>query len=164
MNPALDMGEDLCFNLDYLNYVDKVCFIPNKLYHYNCDNSFLTKKYRLNLFDQRIESTKHFEKFINKNNIKFDVGNLYIKLFFAEVMSNLEVEKSHMNYSKRKKRIDTLLKKDEIQKHINDKTNLFQYRVLRYVARSKSAFLIEIFSRVLIVIKKIMPNYKRVSV
>jgi glycosyltransferase EpsJ len=62
-----DLGEDLIFNLNYLKFVNSISFTNEPLYNnFNRGNISLTRKFRLNLF----ENTSHlYEKVIDFMNL-----------------------------------------------------------------------------------------------
>lgn len=164
MDESLSMGEDLQFNLSYLEYANSLLIIPDVLYSYNTQNSFLTKLYRANMFDERKRSIqllkKHFVKHkINLNLIYF----LYLKLFFANVMQENEHKKKFLE---RKRLIQTLLKKSEIIKakknYIPD--SMFSWIMLAMI-KSNNCCLIDLFSKCAVWAKNYLyKDRKRISV
>lgn len=160
----LDMGEDLWFNLDYINCIDNISIFNSVLYIYNNQDSYLTPKFRKNLFDLRSKSIRHLKKFLDENNVNaMNISDQYIKLFFAEVMSNLN-SNSNMNFVDRRNRILELLSKDEIIDSLTKSSNSTQFQLLKNIAKTRNVLIIECFARILSFIRKIMPSYKRVSI
>ncbi len=48
---TLSMGEDLLFNLEYLRHVERIAFVREALYHYDCTDSGLVHKKRPDAID-----------------------------------------------------------------------------------------------------------------
>ena len=165
MIPELDMGEDLCFNLAFIEHLNNIIVTNDVLYYYDNKSNYLTCKYRPNLYDIRVKSTKYFEKFIKTNGVKgIDVSDLYIKLFYAEVISNLENGKGIINKSDRKKRIKDILQREEIKWSLSKESKSRAFKLMKFVANTKNSVMIEVFAACISIVRKKVSNYSRVSV
>lgn len=79
-----ELGEDFIFNLDYLKYVKKACFVNELLYVYTEWQEGLKLKYRKNKFEIEYELTKYLEKFYKEKSYSME----YIYNRFARVYYN----------------------------------------------------------------------------
>lgn len=130
MPTNIDIGEDLQFNLAYIQNVSKIGILDVKLYTYYTCNSMLTKKFRINEYDLREKNIKGMQLFLNDNGIddvQF-ISYLYLKLMYAECMNM----RRYLKKEDRLNRIKVLLTKEEIQKAIKTlkPKGIIQYLVL----------------------------------
>ena len=164
MDERLSMGEDLQFNLSYLEYANSLLIIPDILYIYNTQNSLLTKLYRPSMFDERKKSIELLKNHFLKHKIGLNlIYFLYLKLFFANVMQENEHKKKFLE---RKKLIQTLLKKSEVKKakknYVPD--SIFSW-VMLVTVKSNNCCLIDLFSKCAVLAKKYLyKDKKRISV
>lgn len=66
---ALKIGEDACFNIDFLNYADKAVFINMYFNHYRVNLQSENRRYRRDIGDIRLELLKQY---CHRLNIKSD--------------------------------------------------------------------------------------------
>lgn len=71
------MGEDYCFNIDYINLCDKVLIFEDTLYKYTLSKDCLTTKFRENEFELRKPNLIKLEKFYKEN--KLNKNRLYFE-------------------------------------------------------------------------------------
>lgn len=164
MDIRLDMGEDLQFNLLYMEYIKSLVVVPKVLYIYNTQDSFLTHKYRENLFQKRKLSIELLEAHLKTHNIDTNIiYYLYLKLLFAQVMQ----EQEHMiSTRKRWFIIKNILNMEVIKTSIRDfKPKNLSERILWVIIKTKNPIVIDIISKCLRAGKKILSNkISRISV
>lgn len=164
MNTDLSIGEDLQFNLEYLEHTTSLCICTDILYVYNTQNSYLTNLYRETMFNERKKSIKLLEKHLslhelNTNIIKY----LYIKLVYAQLMQEI----SHGRVFKyRKQLICELLRMPEVEEAIRTyKGKSIPDKIIHIVIKSENVMVIDLFSRALIIIRELFFNkIQRISV
>ena len=69
---SLSLGEDLLFNLDYLEWVDSCVYIPRALYYYHDTANSLSKTIRSDYADIQLKLFDSKLNFINANDIQVD--------------------------------------------------------------------------------------------
>lgn len=89
---SIDLGEDLVFNLDYLNKVNKIGFFYDNIYKYRIVNeNSLTHKYRKNKFDTLMLV---YSKCIERSG-----KDLYSSFEFIRIKNNFSVLKTEMMFN-----------------------------------------------------------------
>lgn len=158
-----DIGEDLQFNLAYIQYVSRMGLLDVNLYTYCTHNSVLTKKYRANEFDIRVKNIKKLEAFLENNCIvdKQFISYLYLKLMYAECMNM----RKHLKKEDRLIRIEQLLEKEDVQAAIKElePMGLLQ-KVMMFGCKKRSTNRIDFVALVLNIGKELGKNIKRASV
>lgn len=159
----IDIGEDLQFNLSYIQYIHTLGILNKYLYNYHTENSFLTKKHRTYEYDSRVTNIRNLEIFLNSNKVRGEqfISYLYLKLMYAESMNMYDF----LDKNRRLDRIDSLLKKKEIQRSIT----LFRpigllEQVMHWGCKTYDAKRINNVARLLRLGKKMNLNVKRASV
>ena len=74
------MGEDYCFNIDYINNCNTVCVFHEISYKYTLSEECLTTKFRKNEFEVRKPNLVKLENFYDVNNISKN------RLYFEYIM------------------------------------------------------------------------------
>lgn len=159
-----DMGEDLCFNIEYIDKASSILLIPEIFYQYNTFNSILTVRYRENLFDKRKRNIKLLEKFLEKNNIEKNfIYYYYIKLVYAVAMQEIE---HGCKIKKRLGLIKDALESYEIQKTVDEYLPQKNAEKIMYqIIKAKSPCLIDLTSRAFVMARKSGLFYKhRISI
>lgn len=163
MPTGIDIGEDLQFNLAYIQYVKKIGLLDSNLYNYYTENSTLTKKYRRNEYDLRIQNIKKLELFLKDNCIedKQFIYYLYLKLMYAECMNM----RRYVKKVDRLTRIRCLLDKEEIKVAIDElkPIGLLQI-IMKFGCREKNVKKIDLVAALLNIGKKFGKQIKRASV
>lgn len=83
---GLSLGEDLLFNLQYLDKLDKVSFVGGKLYHYIEREGSLTKKYRSDSIDIAEKLYKASIEFVLKHDLGDDAVQDVSRIFIKSVI------------------------------------------------------------------------------
>lgn len=163
MPVQIDIGEDLQFNLSYVQHIGTIGILDLCLYNYHIEDSRLTKKYRKFEYDVRVGNIRNLEKFIKENDIPEEqfIYYLYLKLMYAECISMYGHVKKDVYF----KRIGVLLDKDEIKASIRkfDPKGILQ-KIMYWGCKTYN---IKRIHRVVIILKtgkKIVPRIKRASV
>ena len=163
MPENLDIGEDLQFNLSYIEKISAMGILNRYLYFYHTENSYLTKKYRHNLYDYRSKSIFMLQEFFKRNHINNNqfIYFLIIKLMYAECMQLWTIK----DRKSRCLRIRKLLAKKEVQKAIKDfQPNGLLQQILYFGCKNKNIKLIDQMSFVLCILRKVVPRVQRASV
>lgn len=111
----LSMGEDFLFNLDYIKKIRNMKIIPNILYIYEADESFLTNKIRENDFENRKNNIIALEEYYKENGISIDLSFQYIKILYSEIFNDFK-KNGMFSFKKNVENIRVLLDKKEIEK------------------------------------------------
>ena len=86
----MSLGEDLVFNFDYLNYVNKIFIINKCLYHYSTDNaSSLLRQYRKDLLTETNKIDAVIKKYIGMWDIRDDSLLPYYRFHYSQYESVL---------------------------------------------------------------------------
>lgn len=163
MPTNIDIGEDLQFNLSYIQYVTRMGILDLNLYIYYTCNSTLTRKYRNKEYDIRVGSIKGLENFLENSNIKDIqfVSYLYLKLMYAECMNM----RKHLKKKERLVRIEQLLAKEDIQKAIEELKPVGVIRkVMMFGVKTRNSKRIDFVAFLLNIGKMLGKNVKRESV
>ena len=109
-DPRISLGEDLKFNIEYLQGVNKIVVISDCLYCYNNTRGSLTKSYKAGHFEAICDiysTTLRFFKSLSSNDYSFDLKNVNYKLFsfsisfmYQEIMTGRTVKESMRFISK----------------------------------------------------------------
>ena len=148
------IGEDLVFNLDYLNKVKKIKLCKDCKYHYILSNAeSLTKKFG----EERIENTYHlFLKgidFLKTNNLE-EVSWVFYKYYFKSQMNFIESQiHNRCKKEKLEKYITKILEQDIIKnnyhyKNCKDIETVFYYVI--FTLQSHSLFKLGSYFRIFI--------------
>lgn len=159
----IDIGEDLQFNLEYIQNVNSFGLLNSSLYIYCTENSTLTKKFRKNEYDVRVNNIKKLDLFLKKNNVedKQFIDFLYLKLMYAECMNM----RRNISKEERLERINVILQKKEIDNAIDDLNpqGVLQL-IMKYGSISRKAQLIDRVASLFNIGKKIGGRVMRASV
>lgn len=163
-NTMLDMGEDLQFNLAYIRNVSKMEVIPDELYYYVTQDSYLTNKYRENMFRKRCVSTDLLVSFLKENGIDANWALFfYMKLLYADVIQEIHFKTT---VKKRYAIIKDNLESKQIKKIFREYVpeNFYQ-RIMFWILKSRNIYVIDFFSYGLYFLKKYFgKKIKRASV
>ena len=149
----LDIGEDLQFNLDYIDKINRLLFIPEIFYQYNTEFSTLTGRYRSNLFDVRKRSILLLKEFLEKNAIPQDIiYYLYLKLVYAVSMQEID-QKSPL--AKRILLINKILERPEIKYALQQyKPKSLEEKLLYIILKLRCPYIIDVVSWLFLQIRK----------
>ena len=163
MPTTVDIGEDLQFNLMYIQHTNTIGILDLYLYNYHIENSTLTKKYRPNEYETRVKNIQMLDNFFDNNGIveRQFINFMYLKLMYAECM-NMH---SHIDKNKRLKRINVLLKKNEIQLAINQflPVGILQ-KIMIWGCKTQNAKRIDCLAMLLNLGRRMVPRMKRASI
>ena len=99
----MNLGEDLDFNIRYLENIEKFKYSSFPIYKYNLFNNGLSYKKRKNILDVKIEMLENVKAFYEKNNfVTSYLSILYQKAFVQGLIYRYDiVTKSNLiNYNK----------------------------------------------------------------
>lgn len=153
LNEELDVGEDLQFNIEYIEKINSILFVPDIYYQYNTFNSFLSFKYRKNIFDKRKKAIQLLGSFLERNGIKTDIINyLYIKLIYASAMQEIE-NRNHLK--SRLYKIKRNLQNAEVKNAIIEyRPTKMTDRIMYKIVGIQSPFLIDLLAMLFVVLRK----------
>lgn len=119
-------GEDLLFNIKYLQFCSEINIINNSLYLYIKTNNStsLTKKYKVHYFDNRLKILNELSKLVTKyqnivpenKELIYEVSTDYLVLS----LSNIYNYDSRRSWKKKKKEINNIINSNWVQKNIHN--------------------------------------------
>lgn len=82
-----ELGEDYLFNLDYMKYIEKACYINEPLYIYTVSCDGLKQKYRKDKFDIEYRLTKILKEYYEKKGYSMDfVYNQTARIYYNGII------------------------------------------------------------------------------
>lgn len=142
---GLHIGEDLLFNLSYIDRIDSIGYIDACFVKYNVSDTGLVGKFRIDLFDYLKENDKHMKSYIEKWGI-MDLG--FIRYFeereiHIKLVQILEYYKKDCSLSR--EQIYMRIKNIRLLELDNDKFsnisfNYYFFRKLLLIKNSKMTF------------------------
>lgn len=160
----LDMGEDIQFNLDYIEHAANMRVLSGTVYNYHTYRSLLSKKKKDNLYDNRKKSIDLLEKHIRRHNI--DCNIIYYMRLKLMVSQAMQEHRNSKPASERRKIIEGLLQKNEIQDAIaNYRAEGIMGHIVKRAVASKNARIIDAYAKMyLILSSRIQYSFKRTSI
>ena len=159
-NPKYELGEDLIFNLEYLNYCKKIYVSSKCMYNYRYSDNSLTTKYRENYLMIQFKLIKFIEELFKKNNQMNEKNKKEINKITCDTIisgvQNLFLESANLS----NKEIKTILKQyvnlKEIEKIKNVVYKEKRLQFLQKLIIKKRVNTIIIYSRFKELLKKIL--------
>lgn len=133
-NPDLDYGEDLIFNISYLNYIRKISCIDKAKYHYRIvdGNISLSTKPRDKQFDTNYKQWLELKKFFADKGLWCQITQefLYKRLWGIIIDSIFDLNNLNFKYYKHILSIPEITKLKEWQ-HVYNCANWIKWCILR---------------------------------
>jgi len=99
--------EDAFFNLNYINFIDKISYVDEVLYYYYIDNGS-SRKYRDNLIKENNYKINKLIEYKNSNQMEIDIPfNLYLFDLMCKFINN--TTQSKLNYYNKRKVVKNLI-------------------------------------------------------
>lgn len=137
----LSIGEDILFNLQYINKINKITFIENPLYNYNESYEYsLTSRHRDNALEIDIKVYKEIKKFINNKLLNTCNLNGANSLFMLGVFKMIEELINYPNLSNKEKeeKISEWIYNDYVENiSINTKFNKLHHSLMNKIISRK---------------------------
>lgn len=116
---SLTMGEDLLFNIDYLNHCHRINIIPDSLYNYRlASNNSLTRNFNKDLFQNQQTLYQDVREFLIKNNCYTSENKYYLNVIYANsivnCLTNLFHQNSGLSSKQKRKQITTIISEDHV--------------------------------------------------
>lgn len=128
------MGEDLLFNLSYLEFCRSIVVGENVIYYYIKGNSVLSKTIRKDYADLQLRFYRERESFCQRHNIDYTLSSNRFAILFEAFSSIARAT----NLSKMEKRdaLDRISRSDLISEYLfEDKAHSLREYVFRFVLR-----------------------------
>lgn len=162
----IDWGEDLIFNLEYLDICSKITITGNKLYNYvKYNEDSITSKFNKNLYCNQQSMYTKVRKFLKDNDSyskinKDVVENRFTNMVIASI-NNLYHKNSTYNRTEIKKEISNIIRSNMVQKNIKYfNGDGIQKKLIGYMIKAKQDNLISYYFYTIKYIKtKMKPLY-----
>lgn len=154
------MGEDLQFNLNYIIYSRNVKFINEIVYQYNSTSYGLNFKYQKNKMKIKLNNIKKMEQVYLKNN--WNLEYIYIQ-YVLTCLSGIASIKSNKDKSVVKEELNAFIQDEEIHnevERIKNQTTNKKTKIMCILLKIKNYYFINIYSIMLIFIKKMYRKIK----
>lgn len=150
-NRKISLGEDLLFNFEYLNNIEKITLISDYMYYYRLgNNNSLSSKYYSNMYEIQKKLCNEFRKFFQYHPNKKEIDKESIN-FYTTIVSN-EFHNSKNSFVK------NYFNARKIMKDKDYMSKIFEYR--HGLSRIDYFFLKNKMYLIYLVIKKIKGENK----
>ena len=118
-NLNYELGEDLIFNLEYLNKCEKIYITKECLYNYRYTIDSLTTKYRENYLEIQFELIEYIKKFLIENNMydkknKEELDKKICEIIISSIQ-NLFLKTANLTKKEKRNKLKEYLNLKEIQ-------------------------------------------------
>lgn len=148
----LSLGEDLIFNLEYLQGIDKISIISEGLYNYVLESEdSLTSTYRKDSFEIAVFLNNQVNKFCKDNLSKETNYKLISEVFFSNVLSSIQrsVYKKNTKKVQTISRIYKIISSSEVRSVIkNINTDTLEYKIMKILIKLKLPMSIYVFYKI----------------
>lgn len=165
----INLGEDLIFNLQYLEYCNKISVIPDVLYKYQKFNTnSLTQGYRKELFQNQQMLFKTIKRFMKKNKIYNGSNKEFLAVSFSNSivisLANFFHEHCELDSKEIKREIKNIIQNDDVKaKYKYFKRGNTQKKIVGYFIKINSVLGLyyyfkvrKLFLKILNIIRKII--------
>lgn len=136
------LGEDLLFNLDYLQQCRSIYVLQENLYTYRKNSESLTNTYIPNMYDNQKALHHHVKQFLQSNSYYQGENQLHGETIFANDLlytaTNLYHENSPFSNQERKKQLTTILRDRDVIAQLPYFTDSLQARLFRYFLKRQA--------------------------
>ena len=156
-DPKISLGEDLKFNIEYLQGANKIVVIDDCLYCYNETQGSLTKSYRTEHFEAICDIYSTTLRFFNSLSADgcFDLKNVNYKLFSCSISFMYQEIRSDKTIEESKGFISKICNENLVQEAVCDLPRISLIRKLYVVAiQRKSVFFLWFMSYLTSKLKK----------
>ena len=134
----ISLGEDFIFNLIYIKFVKKICYIENQLYYYFRDNEMsLSQKYYPNMLDIQLRIKKSLLEYVEKEECS-DINKIYLKslkMLLSAVTNEFHGKGNFMNKYKRARKALNDVRIQSFVKFLHEKKSI--NRVFFWILKHK---------------------------
>lgn len=114
-----ELGEDLIFNLDYLNYVQRASYINEPLYIYTDSDCGLNLKYRKDKFQIEYNLTKYLESFYQENGFSMEyIYNRFARVYYNGIL-NIFQKNNPSSQQEKEKQLEEFIKTEQYHQDLN---------------------------------------------
>ena len=162
--PNYDYGEDIKFNMCYIEKVQSLYSLKTPLYYYNRENkNSLTNQYRENLFDIKLEEQERFINHFKNFNLKKEEYNYFLSSRYIErtlgCITNLYLPECNLLFKQKY----FLTKEILLHPYTVDSLKIYKgkskkMRLILMFYRIKSPLLTMFVCKLIYLIKKISPQ------
>lgn len=140
---AFRMGEDVLFNIDYMEVCNAVAVVPEALYTYIIrDEESLSRRYHPNYVHYQIHIHSHILEFLQRKDKLHGKNNDAIQMMFMRSMMNSFTHLFHPDNEdtkhEKKEHIATIIEDSSIQNKVNHLRGSLQARIIRTFIVRKS--------------------------
>lgn len=158
-NPDYDLGEDLIFNLEYIDKCKTIYITPISLYNYRYSENSLTTKYRDDYLKIQLNLINYLKEFFISNNKYNDKARKQLDLRTCYVIigsiQNLFLASSGLTKLEKKKKINEYFKMEEIKLFKHVKFNNVQLKLMQKLIINRNTNIIILYSEFKEKIRKI---------
>lgn len=161
-NKELNMGEDLLFNLEYINACDNIEIINEQLYNYlKFNDNSLTENFKECFLQNQQMLFSSVRQFLLENNVYTQENKKFIELSYIDSMlnciENLFHPNSNLSSNKKRDCIEEIVYDDWLMGNIpHFKSNNLQKNFIAYLINNKSIKAIYIFFETKKILKTIL--------
>lgn len=147
-----ELGEDLIFNLEYIDKCKSIKIVEDYLYNYRYSINSLTTKYREDYLEIQFKLINYIKKFLINNN-KYDQKNQEelnknICDIIVSSVQNLFLESSNLTQKETKNKLTEYLSLKEIELFKTVKYNQISLKIIKYLILRKRVNTIIIYSKI----------------
>lgn len=146
----LSLGEDLLFNFDYLNYIDKITIVNQKLYYYRrSENDTLSTAYNPEMMAIQLLLFDKYTEFFEKTSMDIEMSTLFDSYRFSTLMAIIENEfkNKDISFIKRYFNARNILKNNRMQEAIN-KIKHFNKKLLYFLISHKMILSYKVINKI----------------
>ena len=162
--PNYDYGEDIKFNMDYIEKSESLYNLETPLYYYNRENdNSLTNQYRENLFNIKLEEQERFINHFKTFDLKKEKYNYFLSSRYIErtlgCITNLYLPECFLSFKQKY----FLTKKIILHPYTRESLKVYKgkskkMRLILMFYRIKSPLLTMFICKLIYLIKKISPQ------
>src|SRR5699024_585401 len=140
---AFHMGEDVLFNVDYMEVCNAVAIVPEALYTYIIrEEASLSRRFHPNYVHYQLHIHSHLIEFLTRKNKLHGTNNTAIQKMFMKSMMNSFTHLFHPDNKETKaekqEHIHTLLHDETIRKQLPHLRGSLQACIVRQLMKRKS--------------------------
>lgn len=140
---AFHMGEDVIFNIDYMEVARGVAIVPEPLYTYVIrEQESLSTRFHQQYAHYQLHIHHHMTEFLQRKNKLHGDNHVHIQMMFMKSVINSFTHLFHPdnteNISEKKDRIETMVNDPNVRRHLHYLRGSLQARIVRTLIQKNS--------------------------